>query len=41
VIIVVNKWDTSEKDTGTTKLFENRVRRNEFLDYAPMILFQR
>jgi GTPase len=38
VIIVVNKWDTIEKETGTTKLFENRVREGmKFLDYAPMI----
>jgi GTP-binding protein len=38
VIIVVNKWDTVEKDTGTTKLFENRVREGmKFLDYAPII----
>ncbi|MGX7198892.1 ribosome biogenesis GTPase Der [Enterococcus nangangensis] len=38
VIIVVNKWDTLEKDNHTMKEFEEKIR-NEFLylSYAPII----
>ncbi|WP_414046368.1 ribosome biogenesis GTPase Der [Macrococcus equi] len=35
VVIVVNKWDTVEKDSKTMKKFEDKVRENfQFLDYA-------
>lgn len=37
IIIVVNKWDTVEKDSKTMKKFEEKVRDNfQFLDYAPI-----
>ena len=35
-IIVVNKWDAIEKDTGTMDEFSKKVRENlKFMDYAP------
>lgn len=35
IVIVVNKWDTLEKDSKTMKKFEDEVRKNfQFLDYA-------
>ncbi len=35
VVIVVNKWDTVEKDSKTMKKFEDEVRKEfQFLDYA-------
>ena len=38
VIIVVNKWDAVEKDTYTSKQFEENLRdQMKFLDYAPVI----
>ncbi|MRG86415.1 ribosome biogenesis GTPase Der [Salinibacillus xinjiangensis] len=38
VIIVVNKWDTVEKDDKTMKKFEDKVRDGfQFLDYAPIV----
>ncbi|UXR31667.1 ribosome biogenesis GTPase Der [Staphylococcus simulans] len=37
IVIVVNKWDTLEKDSKTMKKFEDEVRKNfQFLDYAPI-----
>ncbi|ASE34130.1 ribosome biogenesis GTPase Der [Mammaliicoccus sciuri] len=37
IVIVVNKWDTVEKDSKTMKKFEKKVRDNfQFLDYAPI-----
>ncbi|GAB1613136.1 ribosome biogenesis GTPase Der [Mammaliicoccus lentus] len=37
IVIVVNKWDTVEKDSNTMKKFEKKVRDNfQFLDYAPI-----
>ncbi|AMY04747.1 ribosome biogenesis GTPase Der [Staphylococcus condimenti] len=37
VVIVVNKWDTLEKDSKTMKKFEDKVRQEfQFLDYAPI-----
>lgn len=37
VIIVVNKWDTVEKDSKTMKKFEDNIRAHfQFLDYAPI-----
>lgn len=37
IVIVVNKWDTVEKDSKTMKKFEDKVRENfQFLDYAPI-----
>ena len=38
VIIIVNKWDTLEKDNHTMKDFEEKIR-NQFLylDYAPIL----
>ncbi|WP_297817404.1 ribosome biogenesis GTPase Der [uncultured Lactobacillus sp.] len=38
VIIVVNKWDLPEKDSGSMKDFEDTIRREfQYLDYAPII----
>lgn len=38
IIIVVNKWDTLEKDNHTMKNFENDIRLAfKYLDYAPII----
>src|SRR5262249_7950294 len=38
VIIVVNKWDTVEKDSYTVYKFEEKIRdAMKFLDYAPII----
>ncbi|GEN53902.1 ribosome biogenesis GTPase Der [Halobacillus faecis] len=38
VIIVVNKWDTVEKEEKTMKEFEDKVRDQfRFLDYAPIV----
>src|SRR5699024_6034897 len=37
-IIVVNKWDTLEKDNHTMKKFTDDIRRDfQFIDYAPII----
>ena len=37
-ILVVNKWDLMQKDSGTMVAFEKRVRsRVRFLAYAPMV----
>lgn len=37
IVIVVNKWDTLEKDSKTMKKFEDEVSKNfQFLDYAPI-----
>lgn len=37
VIIVVNKWDTVDKDSKTMKKFEDNIRAHfQFLDYAPI-----
>lgn len=37
IVIVVNKWDTLEKDSKTMKKIEDEVRKNfQFLDYAPI-----
>jgi GTPase len=38
IIIVVNKWDTVEKDDKTMAKFEDKVRKEfQFLDYAPIV----
>ena len=38
IIIVVNKWDTLEKDNRTMKDFEYLIRQEfKYLDYAPII----
>lgn len=38
IIIVVNKWDTVEKDTNTANEFERSLRdKMKFLDWAPVI----
>jgi len=38
LIIAVNKWDAIEKETDTTKLFEQRIRdMMKFAAYAPII----
>ena len=38
VIILFNKWDLVEKDTGTVKKFEEQMRqRMKFLKYAPIL----
>ena len=38
IIIVVNKWDTIEKDNHTMQDFENIVRSEfEYLSYAPIV----
>lgn len=38
IIIIVNKWDTVEKDTHTMRDFEREIRdRFKFLSYAPIL----
>lgn len=38
IIIVVNKWDTLEKDNHAMKKFTDDIRRDfQFIDYAPII----
>lgn len=38
IIIVVNKWDTLEKETNTMRDFEQKIRDEfQYLDYAPII----
>lgn len=38
IIILVNKWDTVEKDNNSTKEFEKQIRtRFKYLDYAPIL----
>ncbi|MEG0254299.1 MAG: ribosome biogenesis GTPase Der [Vagococcus sp.] len=38
IIIVVNKWDTLDKDNHTMKNFEEDIRKEfRYLDYAPII----
>lgn len=38
IVIVVNKWDTIEKETNTMKEFEEDIRQEfKYLDYAPII----
>lgn len=38
MIIVVNKWDTLEKETNTMRDFEQKIRDEfRYLDYAPII----
>ncbi len=38
VIILFNKWDLIEKDTGTVKKFEEQMRQKmKFLKYAPIL----
>lgn len=38
IIIVVNKWDTVEKETNTMRDFEQEVRDQfQYLDYAPIV----
>ena len=37
-IIVVNKWDLVEKETGTMEKFSKKIRNDlKFLDYAPIL----
>ncbi len=37
-IIVVNKWDTVEKDSNAMKEWEKKIRAEfKFLDYAPIV----
>ncbi|MCD8915091.1 ribosome biogenesis GTPase Der [Staphylococcus simulans] len=37
IVIVVNKWDTLEKDSKTMKKIQDEVRKNfQFLEYAPI-----
>ncbi len=39
-IIAVNKWDLIEKETGTQREFENKIRTElAYMPYAPMIFF--
>lgn len=38
VIVVVNKWDAIEKDTGTLEKFRKQVLEDlKFMDYAPVL----
>lgn len=38
VAVLVNKWDTIEKETGTMNEFERQVRAElKFLDYVPLL----
>ncbi|MHC5229352.1 ribosome biogenesis GTPase Der [Enterococcus sp. LJL99] len=38
IVIVVNKWDTVEKETNTMRDFEQKIRDEfQYLDYAPII----
>lgn len=38
IIIVVNKWDTVEKETNTMRDFEEEIREEfRYLDYAPIL----
>jgi GTP-binding protein len=38
IVLVVNKWDTVEKDTDTMRLYEERVRAAfNFIPYAPVV----
>jgi GTP-binding protein len=38
IIIVVNKWDTVQKETNTMRDFEEKIRDEfQYLDYAPII----
>lgn len=38
IIIVVNKWDTVEKETNTMRDFEEKIRDEfQYLDYAPIL----
>lgn len=38
IIVLVNKWDTVEKDTNTMRDFEKDIRgRFKFLEYAPVL----
>ncbi len=38
IIIVVNKWDTIEKETNTMKEFEQDIREEfQYLSYAPIV----
>ncbi len=38
IILLVNKWDAIEKDTHTTKEFEQEIRtRFKYLNYAPIL----
>ncbi|PJA95797.1 MAG: ribosome biogenesis GTPase Der [Ignavibacteriales bacterium CG_4_9_14_3_um_filter_34_10] len=38
IILAINKWDLVEKDTNTSKYYENEIKRNlGSLDYIPII----
>lgn len=38
IVLVVNKWDTVEKETDTMRLYEERVRQTfNFIPYAPVL----
>lgn len=38
IVLVVNKWDTVEKETDTMRLYEERVRATfNFIPYAPVL----
>ena len=38
IVLVVNKWDTVEKETDTMRLYEERVRAAfNFIPYAPVV----
>ena len=38
IVIVVNKWDTADKDEKAIKNFEDDIRNQfQFLDYAPIV----
>lgn len=38
VIVVVNKWDAIEKDTGTLEKFRKQIMEDlKFMDYAPVL----
>jgi GTP-binding protein len=38
VVVVVNKWDTVEKDSNTLEAYAERIRTNlHFLDYVPLL----
>ena len=39
VVILVNKWDTLEKDNSTYKEFEDKIRQEFLLIICPIILY--
>jgi GTPase len=38
VVVLVNKWDAVEKETGTLEIYSQQVRQSlQFLDYVPLL----